>query len=386
MQATPATWRLLLAAGWQPTPRLRMLCGGEALSAELAGRLLAAPAPGRPELWNLYGPTEATIWATGSVVRDPSAVRLGDPLANVSRYVLDGRGRGAAIGTPGELFLGGSALAHGYLGRPALTAERFVPDPFAERPGERLYRTGDLCRYRPDGSLEFLGRIDDQVKVRGFRIEPGEIESVLAGHPWVSQVTVVAHQVAADDVRLVAHVVAAPQAPSDEPSRALLVEQLRERATGHLPAHMKPSRYQLLDAMPLTPAGKVDRAALRRASPAADVPAVDDVPPRNPTERTVARVFAEVLGAERVGVHASFFDLGGHSLLAATLVARLQAETGVHLMLRDLFHRPTVAAVAEAIATRQSTAVARREEAGLRAVLTDLSDAEVEALLRQANE
>jgi amino acid adenylation domain-containing protein len=380
MQATPATWRLLLAAGWQPVPGLRILCGGEVLDRELADRLVGEAGA---QVWNLYGPTEATIWASAGRVLDPQAIRLGDPLANVRRYLLDGQLRPMPIGTVGELYVGGVALAFGYLGRPGLTAQRFVPDPYAADPGARIYRTGDLCRYRPDGTLEFLGRVDDQLKVRGFRIEPGEIEAVLAGHPAVDQVVVVAHRLAADDVRLVAHLVPRATVASDD--GATLVEGLRRLAVQRLPAYMMPAAFRLHDKMPLTPAGKVDRSALRRLSPLPTTDGVDTTPPRNATERQVAGIFAEILGLEPVGIHASFFDLGGHSMLAAKLVNQLQAETGVHLLLRDLFHRPTVAAVAEAVATRHSTSWSRREDAGLQTLLADLSDAEVDALLRQAD-
>ena len=382
MQATPATWRLLLMAGWQPSPRLRMLCTGEALDGDLAARLLS----GGGLLWNLYGPTEATLYASVGRVRDADRIGLGEPVANTVRHVLDGALRPVPIGAVGELYLGGAALGYGYVGQSALTASRFLPDPFATTPGARMYRTSDLCRYRSDGTLEYLGRADQQIKVRGFRIEPGEIETVLARHAEVAHAVVVARRVSAVDVRLVAFVVARPTFGRGPDAEAGLVEELRDLAKRDLPAQLAPSMYAVVDELPLTPSGKLDRAALRRDSATMTVQAVDETPPRTEVERQIAAIFAEVLGVDRVGVHAGFFDLGGHSLLAAKFATRLREETGVTMQLRDLFHRPTVAAVAAAVVAGQGNTEAAREDAALRALLADLPDAEVEALLRGAGE
>jgi len=383
MQATPATWRLLLMAGWQPSPGLRIVCTGEALDAELAGRLRAGGAP----LWNLYGPTEATLYATAGRIDDPQRIGLGDPVPNSVRYVLDDALRPVPIGTVGELYLGGVTLGYGYLGQAAQTAARFLPDPFAGTPGARMYRTSDLCRYRSDGTLDYLGRADQQIKVRGFRIEPGEIEAVLARHPDATQVAVIARTADAADVRLVAYAVVRPETGRGPDTDVRIVQELRELARRELPTQLVPSLYVLLDRLPLTPSGKLDRAALRRDFPADLAPqAVDDTPPRTDVEREVAAIFAEVLGVERVGVHASFFDLGGHSLLAAKFANRLAERTGVSLQLRELFHRPTVAAVAEVVMAGKAGNGSDREAAALKALLDELPDSEVEALLRRADD
>jgi len=358
MQATPATWRLLLDAGWQGDPRLTALCGGEALPGELAARLR----PRVGALWNMYGPTETTIWSTIQEVAEPvgaagEVVPIGRPIANTQTYVLDGHMRPVPVGVPGELCIGGAGLARGYLGRPALTAERFVPDPFATAPGARLYKTGDRARYRPDGTLEYLGRLDNQVKVRGYRIELGEVEATLAAHPAVRQAVVTVREDTPGDARLVAYVVPEPGgAPAAEELRALL----RER----LPAYMVPSAFVALAAFPLTPNGKVDRRALPApdAAQPADTDAGAYVAPRTPTEREVATVWAEVLKLARVGAEDDFFDIGGHSLLATQVVARLRAARGPGMSLRTLFDAPTVALLAaalDALPPRQADAGAR---------------------------
>jgi len=386
LQATPSTWRLLLAAGWRPRPGLRMLCGGEALDGDLAEQLTA----GGGELWNLYGPTEATIWVSAGRVSDPRTIRLGDPLANTTRYVVDQQLRLAAPGVAGELYLGGAALAVGYLGASAATAERFVPDPFAGVPGARMYRTGDVVRLHADGGLEFLGRVDQQLKVRGFRVEPSEIEAVLSAHPEVAHVAVVAHQVSADDIRLAAHVVPRPGAARDADADRNRTAELHELAARRLPGYMIPS-VTFTDALPLTPAGKVDRAALRRRGPVTRTAAADRTPPRTPVDRTpprtsvereVAAIFAEVLEVGEVGRSADFFDLGGHSLLAALFVARLEERTGVRIRLRDLFKRSTVAAVAEIVAERRDARAERNGEA-VRAIVRALPDTELDSLLHR---
>ena len=210
LQATPATWRLLLDAGWHGAPNLTMLCGGEALPRDLANRLLGKGAA----LWNLYGSTETTVWSAAAPVRaEPGPVAVGRPIANTQFYVLDDRGRPVPVGVPGELHIGGDGVARGYWGRPELTAEKFVADPFRQDPRARLYKTGDLVRHRPDGTLEFLGQRDTQVKVRGFRIETAEVEHHLKHYPGVTDCIVVAREDSPGDRRLVAYLVAAPPAP-----------------------------------------------------------------------------------------------------------------------------------------------------------------------------
>ncbi|HEX6909123.1 MAG TPA: amino acid adenylation domain-containing protein, partial [Longimicrobium sp.] len=335
MQATPATWQALVESGWRPAPEMSILCGGEALPAPLAAKLAAAGAP----LWNLYGPTETTVWSAAHRVEsadaEGGAVTLGGPIANTAIYVLDGGMRPALPGTPGELCIGGAGLARGYLGRPALTAGRFVPDPFGPVPGARMYRTGDRARFRADGRLEFLGRIDFQVKVRGFRVEPGEIEAVLLRHPSVARAVVAARGADVAARALVAYVVPADGAEVDA------TELLRAAAEG-LPAYMVPSHLVVLPDLPLNANGKVDRAAL----PAPVVEAAAHVPPRTPAELAAARAWAEVLGVERVGVHDDFFALGGHSLLGTRVVTRLRDALGVEVPLRTLFEASSLAGFA----------------------------------------
>ena len=329
MQATPATWRMLLESGWLPEPGMKALCGGEPLPREVAAALAGAAEP-----WNLYGPTETTVWSTAARVVEGEALDIGRPIANTRAYVLDGGWGLVPAGVAGELYLAGAGVARGYRGRPGLTAERFLPDPFASVPGARMYRTGDRARWVAGGRLECLGRADQQVKVRGFRIEPGEVEAALAAVEGVRQAVVVARD---DDgaAYLAAYVVPAA-APDAEALRAAL------RAT--LPEYMVPTRFMALDALPLTSSGKVDRRAL--PAPAAARGGPEYTAPATAIEQTLADIWAEVLGVERVGVHDNFFTLGGHSLLATRVVSRLAAATGVELAVRELFVNPTVAGLA----------------------------------------
>jgi amino acid adenylation domain-containing protein len=360
MQATPATWRMLLDAGWSPPRDLMMMCGGEALPRDLADGLAANGAP----LWNLYGPTETTIWSAAlRVVRGEGPVPVGGPIDRTQLYVLDRAMELAPPGAFGELCIGGEGLARGYLRRPALTAERFVPDPFSGKAGARLYRTGDRVRVRECVSaevrewnededsrgstpalthsrtpaLEFGGRLDTQVKLRGFRIELGEVEAVLLRHPAVRAAAVAVREDGPGGARLAAYVVAADAAAA--PSAA----ELRAHLGGSLPEYMLPSAFVVLDALPLTPAGKVDRRALPAPTPPAER---DHVPPGTPAEKAIASFWAEALGVERVGVHDNFFELGGHSLLVARVHARIREAFGREVTLVDLFRHTTVAAQA----------------------------------------
>jgi amino acid adenylation domain-containing protein len=323
-------------------PLRQLLAGGDVLSPSHSERLLAAlPAL---DLINGYGPTENTTFTTTHALRGPQriagSIPIGRPIGGTFVRVLDPEMRLAAPGSPGELCAGGAGLTRGYLGRPDLTAERFIPDPFAAEPGTRLYRTGDLVRWRLDGSLEFLGRLDRQVKVRGFRIEPGEIEAVLAASPGVAEAVVVA--LTDGEFRLAAFVVPAPGA---EPTPAALRELLRAR----LPGYMVPSTITVLDKLPLTSNDKVDRHALERLRPAEAEPS--HILPRDPVEEMVASVWADVLGiaVERIGLRDDFFALGGHSLLATRIVSRLRQASGVEVRLREVLERPTVEALAERV-------------------------------------
>ncbi len=346
MQATPATWRLLLATGWRPPGSLRVLCGGEALPGALAAALQA----GGAVVWNLYGPTETTIWSSVQRVESDAeaeaVVPLGQPIANTQFYVLDEYGQVVPPGVPGELYIGGVGLARGYLGRPELTAERFVPHPFSREPGARLYRTGDRVRWRAEGRLEYLGRLDLQVKLRGYRIELGEIEAVLEAQPGVEQAVVVVREVAPEEQRLVAYVV--PKAGGEVPTS----QALREGVQAQVPEYMVPSAYEVLERLPLTPNGKVDRRAL--PEPAWAEPAEGGyVAPRTPTEERLVAIWAEVLHVERVGVQDNFFALGGHSLLGVQLMQRIAEAFHVTLPMRTLFEAPTISELALAVEQRQ---------------------------------
>jgi hypothetical protein len=293
---------------------------GEALSAGLA-RLFHERLPG-VELHNLYGPTETavevTAWTSSSGAL-PANVPIGRPIANTRIYILDSRREPVPIGAPGEIHIGGMPVGRGYLNRPELTAERFIANPFVK--GERLYRTGDVGRFRPDGIVEYLGRNDFQVKIRGFRIELGEIEARLAEHPGVREAAVVAREDAPGDRRLVAFYTARPEAP------APATEKLRAHLGASLPEYMVPAAYVVLESLPLTSSGKLDRNAL----PAPDSNAFAArgyEPPKGDTEETLARIWAGLLRVERVGRHDNFFELGGHSLLGVRMLSRLRQALG----------------------------------------------------------
>ncbi|NOK21667.1 non-ribosomal peptide synthetase, partial [Corallococcus carmarthensis] len=337
LQATPSTWRLLLETDWRG-PGLTALTGGEALPRELAESLLQRCGV----LWNVYGPTETTVWSTAhAVASGMGSVPIGRPISGTQVYVLDSGLNPVPRGVPGELFIGGEGVTRGYLHRPDLTAERFIPDAHGGEPGMRVYRTGDRVRWAANGVLEYLNRVDNQVKLRGYRIELGEIEAVLSQAPGVRDAAVVVRGNAAD-ARLVGYVVARPgQTLESQALRALMKERL--------PEYMVPSALVVLDAMPLTPNGKVDRKAL----PAPDVSteaAREFVAPRTPMEAQVAELYASLLHVQRVGATDSFFELGGHSLLATRLTSRLRTAYQVDLPLQALFESPTVGELAARIA------------------------------------
>lgn len=330
IQATPATWRLLAAEEWPQAKEVTALCGGEALPPDLASDLV-----GRVRsLWNLYGPTEATVWSTATrVTAADGPVPIGVPLPNTAAHVLDPDLRPVPVGTAGELCLGGAQLARGYRNQPDLTAAAFVDHPELGR----LYRTGDRCRWSDDGQLEFVGRIDHQLKVRGFRVEPGEIEAALLAHPAVSQSVVIARgrEAAAS---LTAYLVPGDAAPSAPELRSFLAERL--------PAYMVPSTFVTLAALPLTPNNKIDRASLPAPDEYSTGVAVPFVPPRTATERLLAQIWGEVLGVEKVGADENFLDMGGHSLLAARIAARIRESTGADTGVAAVFELPTIARLA----------------------------------------
>ena len=338
MQATPSTWRLLIGAGWTGGPGFKVLCGGEALSGDLANLLLERTG----SLWNMYGPTETTVWSTCARITDTRAgITIGRPIANTTVWILDPRGQLCPVGVPGEIWIGGDGVTLGYLNRPDLTAERFQADRFSASSAGRLYRTGDRGRWKSDGSIEHLGRLDTQVKVRGFRIELGEIEVRLALHPEVKQAAVIAREDRPGDVRLVAYLV--PRAGTS-PSASVLKAHLKQS----LPEYMIPQHFVLLSAIPLLPNGKTDRKAL----PAPDAPVrpeMDFVAPNGELECAIAVEMEVSLGMSGIGRHDDFFSLGGHSLLAAQLTNRLNRKLECGLSMRTLFEAPTVALLAKII-------------------------------------
>ena len=395
MQATPATWHLLLAAGWNGQSQLKILCGGEALSQELASQLLARAS----SVWNMYGPTEATVWATTYEVQQSlvdtqkPAISIGKPIGNTQTYILDQYLQPVPIGINGELYIGGVCLARGYLNRPDLTTEKFIANPFLKSDEleenssiqnsklrtqnsklSRLYKTGDLARYLPNGDIEYISRIDNQVKIRGFRIELLEIEVLLAKHPEIQEIAVILREDVPGDKRLVAYIV-----PNQDQTPT--VNNLRDFLSQKLPKFMIPSAFVALDALPLTPNGKVDRRALLGYSVPSDfvslgtTPLTDNgkvnnhalpntsrisldtgfVAPRNPTEEILGVLWAEVLGLKQIGIHDNFFALGGHSLLATRLFTEIERTLGTRLSLATLFQKQTIAELATIIHQEESS-------------------------------
>jgi amino acid adenylation domain-containing protein len=339
MQATPATWRLLLEAGWHSARRLKALCGGEALTRDLADRILDTGA----ELWNMYGPTETTIWsATEKISSGTDPISIGRPIANTQLHVLNRFMQLSPIGVPGELYIGGDGLAKGYHNREELARRSFVQDPFSSRSGARLYRTGDIVRRGRDGSIQFLGRIDNQVKLRGFRIELGEIEYHLDQHPAVKNSVVTVREDAPTGKRLVAYYV--PYSEIRPTARGF-----RKYLTERLPDYMIPAVYVCLPEFPLTPNAKIDRRALPKPDLGGEGARAEYVAPRDATERFLAGVWRDVLGVERVSIWDNFFVLGGDSLLAARLFAEIEKKTKRNIPLATLFQRPTVAELAEVV-------------------------------------
>jgi amino acid adenylation domain-containing protein len=327
LQATPATWRSLIEAGWRASPGFRAFCGGESMPWDLADALLENV----HELWNLYGPTETTIWSTaGRVQRGGAVISIGQPVANTSVYVLDASGALTAIGIPGEICIGGAGVAAGYHNRPDLTAARFVSDPFAGKPGARMYRTGDLGHWGRDGCLYHMGRLDRQVKLRGYRIELGEIEAALHAHPAVARSVVVAQNLTAEQPRLIAYMVY-------QPGRDLTSTEARRHIRKTLPEYMTPSAFVALDSLPLTPNGKIDLHALPDPFKSSAVASHEFEPPAPGAEQLVAEVWRELLQIDRIGAHDGFFELGGNSLLSLRAVTMIEARTGCRLQPRLLF-------------------------------------------------
>ena len=337
-----------------------LFVGGESLSPELLDRTFVELP--QLEVWNLYGPTESTANAVFSRITPGKKPFIGRPIANTEAYVLDSNLQPVPIGVVGELYIGGVGLARGYLGRPELTAERFVPHSFSGQPGKRLYRTGDLACFREDGQLEYQGRIDQQVKIRGFRIELGEIEAVLSEHPAVRQSVTIAREDVAGDKRLVSYIVAAEPVESGE---------LRRHLKQQLPDYMIPSAFVLLDALPLTPNGKLNRQALPEPT---RVEHQASSTTQTPIEEIITGICAHLLKCEEVSGADNFFEIGGHSLLATQLIARLRDSLALEIPVRWVFQSSTLAELAERVAAEFAkeagagahiAAIRRRDESGM---------------------
>lgn len=341
IQATPATWRMLLGTEWKGNGRLQILCGGEAMTRDLADLLLEKST----RVWNMYGPTETTVWSTMCRVEPGTEpISIGRPIDNTTIHILDESLHPVTVGEVGELHIGGVGVARGYLNRPDLTAEKFIPDPFSEETGSRLYRTGDLARYWPDGRIECLGRVDHQVKIRGFRIELPEIEARLNAHPGVKQSAVIARDDSQGDKFLVAY-----WQPSNENGSGPGAEELKQFVGESLPRHMVPHVYVMLNALPLTPNGKIDRRALPEPDLTARSDGVEFVPAGTPTQQKLLEIWEHLLGVSPIGIRDDFFSLGGHSLAAARIVAKIESEMSVMVPVATLLSSPTVEALARII-------------------------------------
>jgi natural product biosynthesis luciferase-like monooxygenase protein len=336
LQCTPSMAGML-TADEQAHDALRtlkhMMVGGEAFPTKLASELLSL-VPG--QVINMYGPTETTIWSSTHVLDDsPGAIPIGRPIANTQLYVLGKNLQPVPVGVPGELFIAGDGVVRGYLYRPELTEERFVPDPFSDDPQARMYRTGDLVRYRPDGVLEFLGRMDHQVKIMGYRLELGEIESVLSRHVQVKEAVVIAREDSTGNKQLVGYVI--PSHGKHPP-----VESLRSYLRERLPEYMVPSAFMVLDSFPLTPNKKVDRKALPAPEQTRHLAKDEIFKPKTHAEKELLEIWKETLAIQEVGAHDSFFDLGGHSLSAIGVAMRIQQTFGVDFPMRLVFQAPTL--------------------------------------------
>lgn len=336
MQATPVSWQIMIESGWKGTPGLKALCGGDVLTRKLADQLLD-----RVEcLWNMYGPTETTIWSSGSrVEKGDAAITIGQPIGNTQLYILDSYLQLLPVGVVGELHIGGDGLARGYLDQPGLTGEKFINDPFVSRPGARLYKTGDRARYLEDGSIEVRGRVDDQVKIHGHRIELGEIASVLMQHPSVQDAVVIVRAETQCARRIVAYYVLSKE-------RRLDTSEVQDFMRKKLPVYMMPAVFICLDNLPVTQNGKIDRKALPVPN---DVRPLDGyVSPRNEDEKILAGIWQSVLGIEQVGIHDNFFDLGGASIQSLQIVAHANMA-GFRLSAETIFEYQTLAELSEQI-------------------------------------
>jgi amino acid adenylation domain-containing protein len=344
MQGTPATWQLLLDAGWQGGSGLKVVCGGEALSWTLATRLLETCGA----LWNGYGPTETTIYSVmWKVEPSEGPMLIGRPVANTQAYILDSRLRPVPQGVVGELYLGGDGLMSGYLKQPELSATVLLPNPFPGTPGTRIYKTGDLARYRRDGRIEFLGRSDQQVKIRGFRIEPGEVEAALMEDPSILAAVVTAWEDTTNRKHLVAYI--------ERPAGSLAAGDLRKFLVDKVPAYMVPSFFVVVAKLPRTPNGKIDRRALPNPDRAAMTSQQDYIAPRTAAEKKLAAIWREMLGIEKIGIRDNYFDLGAESLVTARVFDRIRREFGKRIAPEALFASPTIEQLAQELETGEHT-------------------------------
>lgn len=371
IQATPATWVLLLQAGWHPDGGMKMLCGGETLNPTLASSLLAGSSP----LWNLYGPTETTIW---SLIRRVEAgddpVPIGKPIRNTQVYLLDTHMNPVPVGVVGQLYIGGAGVARGYRNQPALTAEKFVRNPFSADPESRMYKTGDLARYMLDGNIEFIGRSDHQVKIRGYRIELGEIEAALKEFPGVEDSVVITREDIPGEKLIMAYYVAKQTPPSVNQLRAFLKEKL--------PEFMIPTVFVHLDSFPVLPNGKLDRSALPASEGARPNIGSTFVAPRNVVEEILGKIWSEVLSVNQIGIQDNFFDLGGHSLFIMRIISQIRDRFQVELPLRTIFETPTISELALTIAQRKTAETDPHKIGRMLQELEGLSDEETQLLLQ----
>jgi len=374
MQATPVTWHLLLEAGWQGSPNLKILCTGETLPPELAQDLLARG----KSLWNLYGPTETTIWSSAYRVtgREQETIPIGRPGANTCIYILDAHLQPVPVNAAGEIYIGGEGLARGYLSRPDLTRERFITNQVAPDQSARIYRTGDLGRFRSNGEIEYLGRFDRQVKVRGVRIELGEIESLLASHAGIRE-AVVTVTGEAEQQKLSAYVVL------NEGQAALSEGELRRYLRTKLPEHMVPSSYWKAVRLPRLPSGKVNRGAVAASGAVLLLDQAELRDPRSEVEAKLAEIWRELLGLQQVGMEQNFFELGGHSLLAMQVMARIRRIFAMELAVRSIFEAPTIAGLATEVEKAQAQGLKARTPILSRPLRGANADANREALLSQ---
>lgn len=336
MQATPYTWRMLIEAGWEDRLPVKILCGGEALPRDLVNKLLGRCSA----LWNMYGPTETTVWSTVKQIENDENITIGKPIANTQVYILDEKLNNLTDGSTGEIFIGGDGVALGYLNRPELTAERFIDDLFSVVPGQKIYRTGDLGRIRENGDIQCLGRIDHQVKVRGYRIELEEIEHALAQQNGIKEAVVIAREDVPGDPRLVGYVVLNQSAGT--PPINEIGSRWQEALLTVLPEYMVPDDFVLMEAIPITPNGKTDRKSLPVPNYSLSKKTGEYVAPRTDVEKQLADIWQEVLNIEKVSIFDNFFELGGRSLAAVQIMARIEKLTGKRLPLATLFEHSTI--------------------------------------------